>query len=445
MQNNVMSVKDLNQMVKDLLTDAVGQVWLLGEISNFSKPASGHWYFTLKDDVAQVRCAMFRNCNFRTGFIPQNGQQILVRATVTLYEARGEYQLVIDKLQVAGNGLLQQKFEQLKKQLQDEGLFESSHKKTLPDTVRVVGVITSSTGAALHDICQILKRRDPSLQVIIYPTLVQGNEAAPQIAKMIAIANQRNECDILIVGRGGGSLEDLWPFNEEVVARAIFASQLPIISAVGHEVDFTIADFVADLRAATPSAAAELVSKDKQERLNRLQNVQQHLLMVMDYLILQKREYASKLFHRLSQQHPQLRLARQQTLFIQLQNRASEFMQQKIVASQQRLHRDTTRLSYYSPQKRLNQHQVYFKGLQERLNYSAQTQINQIRHRIELLAEKLHSMSPLQTLSRGYSVTTRDQHEVITCDEQVKVGDTIVTQLQKGKIISHVTEIAESI
>lgn len=441
MQNNVMSVKDLNQMVKDLLTDAVGQVWLVGEISNFSKPSSGHWYFTLKDDAAQVRCAMFRNCNFRTGFIPQNGQQVLVRATVTLYEARGEYQLVIDKLQVAGNGLLQQKFEQLKKQLQEEGLFETVYKKPLPEIVRTVGIITSSTGAALHDICQILKRRDPSLQVIIYPTLVQGNEAAAKIARMIAIANKRLECDVLIVGRGGGSLEDLWPFNEEQVARAIFESQLPIISAVGHEVDFTIADFVADLRAATPSAAAELVSKDKQAQLNRLQSKQQHLLMAMDYLMLQKRDAATKLFHRLSQQHPQLRLARQQTKLIQLRNRASELVQQKTSVLRQQLQRDTARLSYLSPQKRLNQHQLYFNGLQERLNYLTQTQMNQIRHRYVLLCEKLHHISPLQTLSRGYSVTMRDQYQVITRSEQVKVGDTITNQLQKGKIISQVTEI----
>ncbi|HEM7133537.1 TPA: exodeoxyribonuclease VII large subunit, partial [Providencia rettgeri] len=245
-QNNaIYSVSKLNQSVRELLDSQMGRIWLTAEISNFSQPSSGHWYLTLKDDRAQVRAAMFRGQNTRVTFRPQNGQQVLVRATVTLYEPRGDYQLILESMQPAGEGLLQQRFELLKQTLSAQGLFDIIHKKPLPSPAKSVGIITSATGAALHDILNILRRRDPSLPIIIYPTAVQGEMAPAQIARMIELANLRQECDVLIVGRGGGSLEDLWAFNEEIVARAIFASQLPIISAVGHETDVTIADYVA--------------------------------------------------------------------------------------------------------------------------------------------------------------------------------------------------------
>ena len=261
----------------------MGQIWLSAEISNLSQPASGHWYFTLKDDRAQVRCAMFRNSNRRVTFRPQNGQQVLVRASITLYEPRGDYQLIAESMQPAGDGLLQQQFEQLKQRLSAEGLFDQQFKQPLPAPAKRVGVITSASGAALHDILQVLQRRDPSLPIVIYPTSVQGAEAPMQIVRAIETANRRDECDVLIVGRGGGSLEDLWSFNDERVARAIFASRIPIVSAVGHETDVTIADFVADLRAPTPSAAAELVSRNQLELLRQLQSQQQRLEMAMDY------------------------------------------------------------------------------------------------------------------------------------------------------------------
>ncbi|HCR7109782.1 TPA: exodeoxyribonuclease VII large subunit, partial [Shigella flexneri] len=263
----IFTVSRLNQTVRLLLEHEMGQVWISGEISNFTQPASGHWYFTLKDDTAQVRCAMFRNSNRRVTFRPQHGQQVLVRANITLYEPRGDYQIIVESMQPAGEGLLQQKYEQLKAKLQAECLFDQQYKKPLPSPAHCVGVITSKTGAALHDILHVLKRRDPSLPVIIYPTSVQGDDAPGQIVRAIELANQRNECDVLIVGRGGGSLEDLWSFNDERVARAIFASRIPVVSAVGHETDVTIADFVADLRAPTPSAAAEVVSRNQQELL----------------------------------------------------------------------------------------------------------------------------------------------------------------------------------
>lgn len=279
----IYTVSRLNQTVRMLLEQQMGQVWISGEISNFTQPASGHWYFTLKDDGAQVRCAMFRNSNRRVTFRPQHGQQVLVRANITLYEPRGDYQIIVESMQPAGVGLLQQQFEQLKQKLSQEGLFDAQHKQPLPSPAHQIGVITSKTGAALHDILHVLQRRDPSLPVVIYPTAVQGDDAPAQIVRAIELANQRAECDVLIVGRGGGSLEDLWSFNDERVARAIFASRIPIVSAVGHETDVTIADFIADLRAPTPSAAAEVVSRNQQELLRQIQGQQQRLEMAMDY------------------------------------------------------------------------------------------------------------------------------------------------------------------
>ncbi|MFQ1016682.1 exodeoxyribonuclease VII large subunit [Gilliamella sp. BG7] len=442
MQNNsILSVKDLNQMVKELLCDAIGQIWLIGEISNFSRPSSGHWYFSLKDDSAQVRCAMFRNSNFRAGFTPQNGQQVLVRATVTLYEARGEYQLVIDKIQAAGTGLLQQKFEQLKQKLSEEGLFDSINKQPLPENILTVGIITSSTGAALHDICQILKRRDPSLHLIIYPTQVQGSEAAGQIANMIHIANIRQECDVLIVGRGGGSLEDLWSFNEEVVARAIFASQIPIVSAVGHEIDFTIADFVADVRAATPSAAAELVSRDSLQQVKRLQVQQLHLTMAMDYYLMQCREKLNKWRHQLQTQHPQTKLEKQLNQLLAYRHSLSENIQQYLLRLSNRHNSLDKRLLRVSPQNNITYlGQLTWQKQQQLINLIKQ-KLTKSQYQFVLQTSQLNNVSPLATLERGYSVTTDQNNTVVRRSEQVTVGDIIVTRLKKSKLISQITEI----
>lgn len=441
LNNSILSVKDLNQMVKDLLSDAIGQIWLVGEISNFSRPSSGHWYFTLKDDAAQVRCAMFRNSNFRTGFTPQNGQQVLVRAMVTLYEARGEYQLVIDKMQPAGAGLLQQKFEQLKQKLSDEGLFDPIYKKSLPENIRTVGIITSATGAALHDICQILKRRDPSLQVIIYPTQVQGTEAAGQIAKMIQIANARQESDVLIVGRGGGSLEDLWSFNEEVVARAIFASQLPIVSAVGHEIDFTIADFVADVRAATPSAAAELVSHDNKEQIRRIQIQEQHLSMAMDYYLTRQREILNKWFHRLQAEHPQAKLSQQLNRLITYRHALYENIQQHLLKLTNQYNRLDRKLLSVSPEYHITFYgQTLYQKQQQLINMIKQ-KLAISQHQFVLQTSQLNNLSPLATLERGYSITT-NQHDVVICNsQQVKVGECITTRLKEGMLVSQITEV----
>ena len=330
MNDNIYSVSQLNQSVRVILEGQLGLVWLMGEISNFSQPVSGHWYLTLKDENAQVRCAMFRMKNLRVTFRPQNGMQVLVRAAVSLYEPRGDYQLIIESMHPAGEGLLQQQFEALKLKLAAEGLFAQNLKKTIPHFCQSVGVITSKTGAALQDILHILQRRDPSLKVVIYPTSVQGKEATAEIAQMIELANRRNEVDVLIVGRGGGSLEDLWCFNEETVARAIFNSVLPVISAVGHETDVTIADFVADVRAPTPSAAAELVSRDQGELLQQLSYKQQRLEMALDRLFTRKNQQLQRLALRLQNQHPQAQLRGQRQHITQLEYRLHTAMRLKV-------------------------------------------------------------------------------------------------------------------
>lgn len=419
----------------------MGQVWISGEISNFSQPSSGHWYFTLKDDNAQVRCAMFRNSNRRVTFRPQHGQQVLVRANITLYEPRGDYQIIVESMQPAGEGLLQQKYEQLKAKLQTEGLFDQQHKKPLPSPAHCVGVITSKTGAALHDILHVLKRRDPSLPVIIYPTAVQGDDAPGQIVRAIERANARGECDVLIVGRGGGSLEDLWSFNDERVARAIFASTIPVVSAVGHEVDVTIADFVADLRAPTPSAAAEIVSRNQQELLRQMQSGQQRLEMAMDYYLANRTRRFTQLHHRLQQQHPQLRLARQQTALERLQKRMRFALDSQLKRAAQQQQRLAQRLNQQNPQPRIHRAGTRIQQLEFRLAENIRGRVSEQRERFATLVAHLEAVSPLSTLARGYSVTTASDGKAVKQAKQVKTGDTLTTRLSDGWVESEVTKI----
>ena len=437
----IYSVSKLNQTVRELLDSQMGRIWLTAEISNFSQPSSGHWYLTLKDDRAQVRAAMFRGQNARVSFRPQNGQQVLVRATVTLYEPRGDYQLIIESMQPAGEGLLQQRFELLKQTLSAQGLFDISHKRPLPSPAKCVGVITSATGAALHDILNILQRRDPSLPIVIYPTAVQGDLAPAQIAHMIELANIRNECDVLIVGRGGGSLEDLWAFNEEIVARAIFSSQLPIISAVGHETDVTIADYVADVRAPTPSAAAELVSRNQGEMLRQLQSKQQHLEMAMDFYIAGQQQRFSRLQHRLQQQHPQLRLARQQNQLNLLQQKLVQLINQqrqnatlKFEKLERRLLQSDLRPSLQKQQRQLQQTQYFLQNKMTQL-------VSGYRQRFAVACSKMEAVSPLATLARGFSISEDPAGKVLKKTTQVKLGQQLKTRLNDGWIESKIVHI----
>ena len=438
---SIYTVSRLNQTVRLLLEQEMGQVWISGEISNFTQPASGHWYFTLKDDTAQVRCAMFRNSNRRVTFRPQHGQQVLVRANITLYEPRGDYQIIVESMQPAGEGLLQQKYEQLKAMLSAEGLFYQQFKKPLPSPAHCVGVITSKTGAALHDILHVLKRRDPSLPVIIYPTAVQGDDAPGQIVRAIELANARQECDVLIVGRGGGSLEDLWSFNDERVARAIFASLIPVVSAVGHETDVTIADFVADLRAPTPSAAAEVVSRNQLELLRQIQNGQQRLEMAMDYFLANRTRRFTQLHHRLQQQHPQLRLARQQTVLERLRQRMNFALDNQLKRAVSRQQRVTQRLNQQNPQPKIYRAQTRIQQLEFRLAENIRSRLSTTRERFGNAVTHLEAVSPLSTLARGYSVTTATDGKVLKQTKQVKAGDVLTTRLSDGWVESEVKEI----
>ncbi|RLM26370.1 exodeoxyribonuclease VII large subunit [Brenneria alni] len=437
----IFTVSRLNQTVRQLLEMEMGQIWLSGEISNLSQPSSGHWYFTLKDERAQVRCAMFRNSNRHVTFRPQNGQQVLIRASITLYEPRGDYQLLAESMQPAGDGLLQQKFEQLKQRLASEGLFDQQFKQVLPSPARQVGVITSASGAALHDILKVLQRRDPSLPVVVYPTAVQGNDAPLQIVRAIELANLRHECDVLIVGRGGGSLEDLWSFNDERVARAIFASRIPIVSAVGHETDITIADFVGDLRAPTPSAAAELVSRNQLELLRQIQSQRQRLEMAMDYYLAQRNRDFTRLHHRLQQQHPQLRLARQQTELVKLRQRLDEGIQLQLKQLSRHSERLQQRLIQQQPQPKIHRAQQRLQQLHYQMQHALERQLSQHKQRLGVACSHLEGVSPLATLARGYNVTTASDGKVLKNVAQITAGETLKTRLQDGWVESQVTAL----
>lgn len=438
MADNIYSVSQLNQSVRLMLENQLGAVWLTGEISNFSQPVSGHWYLSLKDENAQVRCAMFRMKNLRVSFRPTNGMQVLVRANVSLYEPRGDYQLIIESMHLAGEGLLMQQFEALKLKLAAEGLFAQHLKKNLPHFSKAVGIITSKTGAALQDILHILQRRDPSLKIIIYPTAVQGKDAATDIAQMIELANQRQEVDVLIVGRGGGSLEDLWCFNEEMVARAIFHSHLPVISAVGHETDVTIADFVADVRAPTPSAAAELVSRNQTELLQQLQYRRQRLEIALDRLFAEKRQKLKHLSLRLHNQHPQAQLRIQQQLITQLSHRLQQSLRHRWQKKAENLTALSMRLYKNPLPLRLQQYEQQLAQLKVRLNSHMNLTLSLQQKQLAHLCGKLDSLSPLKVLARGYSITQNQQNFTIRSIKDVNVGEHIKTRLTDGNIISQV-------
>lgn len=437
----IYSISQLNRLAKEILEQELGSLWLSGEISNFTQPVSGHWYFTLKDKNAQVRAAMFRMRNLRVNFKPQNGMQVVVRANISLYEPRGDYQIIVESMQPAGEGLLQQQFEQLKMKLAAEGLFAQQYKKEIPAHCRKIGVITSASGAALHDILQILRRRNPALEVIIYPTLVQGKEAAQDIVASIEIANKRQECDVLILGRGGGSLEDLWCFNEEIVARAIFASQIPIISAVGHETDVTIADFVADLRASTPSAAAELLSRDQKERWQKIDYLQQRLEIAFTYKLNRYLQRLERLQLRLKNQHPQARLQLQRQQYFYLQQRLTQAIADYLQRRQQLQASLSQRLSQLPLTLQIKTQQRTLNHWQTRLQTAINTVLQHQQHKLANLGGRLDNISPLKVLQRGYTVTTSLDTKLVNSIKQVTIGQEISTRTVDGKLISQITRI----
>ena len=432
---NILSISSLNSMAKNILMRELGHVWLSGEISNFVAASSGHWYFSLKDNKAQVKGAMFKGANSRVSKTPKNGDKIIVRASVSLYEPRGDYQIIVEYMEQDGEGLLKQQFEALKNKLMHEGLFATQTKQALPEHIHKVGVITSATGAALHDILTVLEQRNPALEVIVYPSQVQGAPATAQIVRALHIANQRNEVDVLIVGRGGGTLEDLWCFNEEAVARAIFGSRLPIVSAVGHEVDITIADFVADVRAATPSQAAELVSQDTQRLFDALNQYERRLRQGMQQLQSNVQHRIEQLTAKLIQNHPKYTLQQQAQHLDQLTMRLQKEMTAHLNQSVNRVTHAQQTLMRCNPKHRIDLQLSHLHNLAARLKQAQINTMSNAQTELKRLAGLLNSVSPLATLSRGYSIT-KHSNEIIVDPSQVQSGDEITTQLKQGEIRS---------
>ncbi|WP_162853330.1 exodeoxyribonuclease VII large subunit [Candidatus Methylobacter oryzae] len=441
-RRNIITVSQLNRETSQLLAEHFLSVLVEGELSNLSTPASGHIYFSLKDANAQVRCAMFRTQQRRLAFKPENGKQVIVKAQVSLYEPRGDYQLIVEHIEEAGDGALRRAFDALKLKLSGEGLFDAAHKQALPTLPKAIGVITSPTGAAIRDILTVLKRRFALIPVIVYPVAVQGDNAKYEIAKAIATANQHKHCDVIILGRGGGSLEDLWAFNEELVARAIHDSEIPIISGVGHETDFTIADFVADLRAPTPSAAAEHASPDQQQWLSRFMYLESRLQQQMQRKLNQKQQTLDWLFKRLEQQHPGQRLARNARRMNELEARLNQAIQAKLRHIAGTIEAKTAKLWQHNPAIAINSHKQRQSYLSKRLTSAMDHKLEKLNQRLLNASQTLHAVSPLATLNRGYSMTVNQvSGEIIRSVEQLKLGDTVQTRLAQGRFSSQITGI----
>ena len=390
----VFSVKEINRLVRELLEQSFPSFWISGEISNFISASSGHWYFSLKDDEAQVRCTMFKNKNMAADWVPKNGEKIEAKCFIGLYEARGEYQLNIELIRHAGAGLLSEAFNQLKEKLLKEGLFEPSRKKPIPQFPKSIGVITSPTGAAIEDILITLKRRSPHIPIFIYPSLVQGKEAPSAIVKAIETANTRMECDVLILARGGGSIEDLWAFNEEIVARAIVASKIPSITGVGHETDTTIADFVSDLRAPTPTGAAELVTSHTVELIKTIQAYKNQLNKMMASAI---RELMQKI----------------------------DYLEKRLISPRQQIQRQKEQIHQYI----------------QRINQSMKNAMIQYRLNIDKLKLNLDHLSPHAVLSRGYSIITNVDGQIVNNVNQLKLDDKIHIQLNHGQADANISDL----
>ena len=431
----VFQVAELNREVRELLESHFLLIWLEGEVSNLARPASGHVYFSLKDQHAQVRCALFRNRSRLLRTPLSNGQHVLVRARISLYEPRGEFQLIIEQLEEAGEGALRRAFEALRARLEQEGLFAAEHKRPIPELPERVGVITSASGAAIHDVLSVLKRRFPALPVLLYPVQVQGEEAAASIAKALVAASQRQDCDVLLLVRGGGSLEDLWAFNEEIVAHAMAECTIPIVSGIGHESDVTIADFVADVRAATPSAAAELISPDRLAWQARLSQLQQRCESLIERLLSAQRRQLASLQQRLARQHPSRRLQQQAQRLDELDQRLRRAMQIKLALQQRVLVGLNARLQSRAPKAQIRQLRERQNALNHRLQQAIAKRLATKRQQLASAVRSLDNLSPLQTLQRGYAIVrTADSGEVIMRARQVQSGARVEALLAEGKL-----------
>jgi exodeoxyribonuclease VII large subunit len=425
---------ELNQEVRMHLEAGFPRLWLQAELSNLARPASGHLYFTLKDNRAQIRCALFRGNAVGLGFRPENGQEVLVRGRLSLYEARGDYQLIADAMLEAGAGALQQAFEALKKKLEGEGLFEAARKKPLPAWPRTISVITSPSGAAVRDILKVLAQRWPSAAVRIYPSQVQGEAAPGELVRALRAADRHRFGDVIIIGRGGGSLEDLWAFNDETVARAIAATETPVISAVGHESDFTIADFVADVRAPTPSAAAAAATPDGPALRLQLRRQDNQLLRAMRNRLDRQAQTVDHLTRRLTSQHPGRRLEQMQQLTDALSRRAAVAIDQQLKRGRTRLEGLHLRLMSRHPARQLERLTTDCDRLQARLARAMQQRITQSAERLGGLARALNNVSPLAVLERGYAVVRDPKGDALTRRDQFIKGNKINLLLHEFEV-----------
>ena len=440
--SDIYTVSRLNREVRVLLEDAFPAVWVRGELSNLVRPASGHLYFTLKDSAAQARCAMFKNRQSGLRFTPENGMQLLARANIGLYESRGDYQLIIESLQPAGSGALQLAFEALKQKLAGEGLFAETHKKAIPPFPRAIGVITSATGAALRDILSVLARRFPLAQVIIYPAPVQGQGAARKIAAMIARADGRRECDVLILARGGGSLEDLWAFNEEGVARAMFDCQTPLVSGIGHEIDFSIADFVADRRAPTPSAAAELASPDAAELSAGLRGYAERLSQTQSNRLQQQKQRLDHLSRRLVDPGQGLRQYAQRIDEYAL--RLGHRIEKRLAQDRLRLSGINARINDQNPAGGLARQGQCLTHLEQRFKRAIGSIISAAGQRLDALDQILQTVGPLATLERGYAIVTEHRSgRIVREAKDLQAGDALRIRIARAEIDSTVEGIRE--
>ncbi|MBO9479830.1 exodeoxyribonuclease VII large subunit [Salinisphaera sp. G21_0] len=433
-----LSVTELNGKARRLLEMNFNNVRVEGEISGLARPSSGHWYFTLKDKQSQIRCAMFRNRNQTLKFVPTEGMLLMVRGRVSLYEGRGDYQLIVEHMDNAGTGDLQKAFEVLKAKLAAEGLFDITRKQPLPAHPKHIGVITSPTGAAIRDILTVLKRRFPAIPVTIIPSSVQGEQAKHDLVSALKLAESANRFDVLIIGRGGGSLEDLWPFNEELVARAIAGCPIPIVSAVGHEIDFTIADFVADHRAATPSAAAEILSPDRQALLNQLNLISRKLTTLTRHKLQLSQRELDNLQKRL--RHPGDRLRDNSQRLDDLEIRLRQAITLKLERAQSNLSRIRDRANQQNPQRKLELLKNRNENMGQKLIQLISNSLEKRQLKLEKVSGELNAVSPLATLSRGYAITMAGD-AIIRSSQQLREGDRVTTRFSKGEAICKVEKI----
>lgn len=442
----ILTVKDLTRYIKQMLEadDLLQNVWVQGEISNFTHHSSGHMYFTLKDNSSRVKCIMFSSYNQRLAFMPKEGTKVLACGNVSVYERDGQYQFYVTKMQPDGIGSLYLAYEQLKKKLEQEGLFDTARKRDIPRFPKAVGVVTSPTGAAVRDIMTTLQRRFPSVPVLLYPVSVQGKHAAPSIVKAIEQMNVLQEVDVMIVGRGGGSLEELWAFNEEIVARSIYASDIPIISAVGHETDFTIADFVADLRAATPTAAAELAVPHQDELKQQLQQLHRRVQLGLQQQVRRKKDHLHSLMRSPYFLYPRQQLLQSAESLDRMKDRLVHQMKQQTGKQKEKLLRMEHKLTTNSPHEQLRDAKKKVETANHQLKQAMHAILRNHQQRFLGMTKQLDALSPLKVMQRGYSLVYTEQQTLLKSVKHAQPGDIVKIRLSDGSLDCQVWSIKEN-